>query len=83
MTAYDEERLGELLSALPPAPATWVQAAKGLPEMRAQLDRILERAKADDEYRRRVVADPEAALAEAEVVAHSETIQILRQKLDK
>jgi hypothetical protein len=83
MTAYDEEHLGELLSALPPAPEAWVRAAKELPLVHAGLDRILERAEADDEYRRQVVADPEAALAEADVVAHSETIQILRQKLDK
>jgi hypothetical protein len=80
---FDEENLGELLSSLPPAPEAWVQAAKELPLIGARLNRILERAEADDEYRRRVVADPEAALAEAEVVAHSETIQILRQKLDK
>jgi hypothetical protein len=83
MTAYDEERLAELLSALPPAPAAWVQAAKGLPDIRAQLDQILERAKADDEYRRRVVADPRAALAEADVVAHADAVEILRRKLDK
>ena len=83
MTSYDEEHLGELLSALPPAPDAWVQAAKELPLIRARIDGILERAETDDEYRRRVVADPKAALAEAEVMAHSETIQILRQKLDK
>ena len=28
MTSYDEEHLGELLSALPPAPAAWVQGCE-------------------------------------------------------
>ena len=65
MSAHDEEQLGELLSALPPAPEAWVQAAKRLPQVREGLDRILERAEADGDYRRKVVADPEAALVEA------------------
>jgi hypothetical protein len=81
MTAYDEEHLGELLSALPPAPRAWVEAAKQLPEMRARLDRVVERAEADEDYRRRVVADPQAALEEADVVAHADAVEILRRKL--
>jgi hypothetical protein len=83
MSAHDEEQLGELLSALPPAPQAWVQAAKRLPQVREGLDRIVERAEADDDYRRKVVADPEAALEEADVVAHSDAVEILRRKLDK
>jgi hypothetical protein len=83
MSRYDEERLGELLSALPPAPEPWVQAAKQLPQVGERLDRIVERAEADDEYRRKVVSDPEAALEEADVVAHSDAVEILRRKLDK
>ena len=42
---HDEERLGELLGLLPPAPAGWVQAAKELPEARRTLDEIIERAR--------------------------------------
>lgn len=83
MAGHDEEHLGELLSALPPAPDAWVQAAKRLPLTRERLDRIVERAATDDEYRRKVVADPEAALEEADVVAHAEAVDILRRKLDK
>jgi hypothetical protein len=83
MSTYDEERLGELLSALPPAPDHLVRAAKQLSFMREQVDKIVERAEADDEYRRKVVADPEAALEEADVVAHSDAIEILRRKLDE
>jgi hypothetical protein len=82
VTSYDEEKLGELLSALPPAPEAWVKAAKELPLAFQRLDEIVERARADEEYRRRVVADPETVLEEADVVAHSETIEIIRRRLD-
>ena len=83
MPSYDEEKLGEILSALPPAPESWVQAAQDIPLAQRGLDEIVERADSDDEYRRRVIEDPEAALEEAEVVAHAETIEILRRRLDK
>jgi hypothetical protein len=62
---HDEERLGELLGMLPPAPAAWVQAAQELPEARRQLDEIVERARSDAEFRVRLIADLEAALASA------------------
>jgi hypothetical protein len=81
MTAYDEERLGTLLSALKPAPEAWVRAAQELPLVQRSLDEIVARAHDDEEYRRRVLADPEAALEEADVVAHSGTIEILEQRL--
>ena len=54
-----EERLAALLAFLPPAPEAWVEAAKQLPAARAQLDGIVARA----EYRARLVADLEKALA--------------------
>ena len=62
---HDEERLGELLGMLPPAPAGWVQAAQELPEARSQLDEIVERARVDAEFRALLVADLEAALTAA------------------
>lgn len=83
MPSYDEEHLGELLNALPPVPEPWVRAAKEIPQMRDRLTQIVERAEADDEYRRKVVADPEAALEEADVAAHGDAVEILRRKLDK
>jgi hypothetical protein len=82
VTSYDEEQLGGLLSALPPAPESWVNAAKELPLAQRRLDEIVQRAKVDEDYRRRVVADPETALEEADVVAHSENIEIIRRRLD-
>jgi hypothetical protein len=81
--AYDEERLGELLSSLPPAPEAWVKAAQNLPRARKGVDEIVERAEEDEEYRRRVIEDPRAALEEADVVAHVDAIEILRRRLDK
>ncbi len=83
VTPYDEERLGELLAALRPAPAAWVKAAQDLPLLTRSLDAIVARAEADPDFRRRVVADPAAALEEAEVVAHVDIVEILRRKLDK
>jgi hypothetical protein len=81
--AYDEERLGELLSSLPPAPEAWVKAAQNLPLARKGVDEIVERAEEDEDYRRRVIEDPMAALEEADVVAHMDAIEILRRRLDK
>jgi hypothetical protein len=79
---HDEEHLGDLLSALPPAPEAWVRTAKGLPVAQQRLDEIVERATADEDYRRHVVTDPEGALEEADVVAHAGTIEIIRRRLD-
>ena len=82
MTGHDEEHLGELLSALPPAPEPWVRAAKGLPLARRRLEEIVERAEADESFRRRVVTNPMRVLQEADVVAHAENIEIIRRRLD-
>jgi hypothetical protein len=59
---YDEERLGELLRALPPAPEGWVRAAQELPRSRRELDDIVERAVADQAFRLALIEDLEAAL---------------------
>jgi hydroxymethylpyrimidine/phosphomethylpyrimidine kinase len=83
VTTYDEERLGSLLSALPPAPGGLVRAAKDVPVVRKGLAQIVERAEVDEDYRRKVVADPVAALEEADVVAHADAVEILKRKLDK
>jgi len=59
---YDEERLAELLRALPPAPQGWVEAAQELPRVRRELDGIVARAEADAEFRKALIADLEEAL---------------------
>jgi hypothetical protein len=59
---YDEERLAQLLRALPPTPEGWVRAAQELPRVRRELDDIVERAVADAEFRKALIADLETAL---------------------
>ena len=63
MTTFDDERIGELLRVLPPAPEGWVRAAQELPAARRSLDEIVARAEADLAFREALVADLEAALA--------------------
>lgn len=77
-SGYDEERLGELLSLLPPAPAGWVQAAQELPAARLGLDEIVERARADAEFRVLLIADLEAALAEVGLEPTAELVDAVR-----
>ena len=62
MTAYDEQRLAELIKALPPAPEAWVQAAQELPLARERLDDIVARAEADLAFRDALIADLEETL---------------------
>ena len=79
---YDEERLAELLGILPPAPTGWVQAAQELAAGRGELDgefeAIVQRARVDAEFRVRLVADLEAALAAAGYEPTDELIDALR-----
>ena len=81
MTSYDIEKIGRLLAALPPTPAAWVAAAQELPRARAALDSLLERAEADAELRNRLVADLEAALAEAGIAATPSFVELARERL--
>ena len=77
-SGYDEERLGELLGQLPPAPTGWVRAAQELPAARLGLDAIVERARVDAEFRVLLVADLEAALAAAGYEPTDELIDAVR-----
>jgi hypothetical protein len=81
MTALDEERLARLLRALPPAPEGWVQAAQELPAARAELDQVVARAEADVEFRARLVADLEAALAADGYEPSRALVHLLRVRL--
>jgi hypothetical protein len=78
---HDEERLGELLGLLPPAPAGWVQAAQELPEARRQLDEIVELARSDAEFRVRLIADLEAALTSAGYAPRTALADAVRARL--
>ena len=82
MSTYDEERLGELIRALPPAPEGWVRAAQELPSARAALDEIVARAEADAAFRSRLVSDLEAALAEEGFEPEPRIVGLLRRRLE-
>jgi len=81
VTVYDEELLAELIAALPPAPAGWVQAAQELPLACRGLDDIVARVEADAEFRLACIADLEAALAAAGYAADSRLVAALRERL--
>ena len=81
MTTHNEERLGELLGLLPPAPAGWVTAAQELPVARVQLDALVERTEADAAFRASVVADLESALRATGVEPSPVVIEHLRKRL--
>ena len=51
-----EERIAELLRALPAPPAGWAEAAKELPAVRRELGTILVRIVGDERLRARAVA---------------------------
>jgi hypothetical protein len=79
-SSYDAERLGELLSALPPAPAGLVAAARELPRTRRELERITELAAADAEFRRALVEDLEAALGAGGFEPSRDVVEELRRR---
>ena len=76
-----KERLALLIRALPPAPAAWVRAAQELPFASAGLDEIVARAEADEEFRRALVADLEAALAREGYQPDPLLVRALRERL--
>ena len=80
--SYDEERLADLLSLLPSPPEAWVRAAQDLPLLRAQADAIVGRAEEDVEFRRRLLADLERALADAGYAAEPRLLDAVRERLD-
>jgi hypothetical protein len=82
MRQYDEERLGELLQALPPAPEGWVKAAQQLPAARRDLDEIVERAMADASFRAALIADLEGALASEGYAPEERLLAAVRARLE-
>jgi hypothetical protein len=79
--AWNEERLGELLRLLRPAPTGWVDAASQLPRLRAVLDDLVTRAEADAAFRAELIADLEAALARVGVEPTERALGELRARL--
>ncbi len=81
MRHYDEERIGELLRALPPAPAGYVAAAQELPRARAEIDGLVGRAKTDVAFRAALLADLEAALLAEGVEPRPALVDLLRRRV--
>jgi len=79
--AWNEERLGELLRLLVPAPEGWVDAAAQLPRLRAILDDLVARAESDAAFREALVADLEATLAREGVEPTERALTELRTRL--
>lgn len=80
--AYEEERIGRLIGLLPPAPEGWVRAAQEIPAFRQMLDGIVARAEADADFRRAVIANLEAAIAEAGYEPEPRVVQELRRQMN-
>ncbi len=77
---YDQDRIAQLLAALPPAPEAWVRAAQELPLARQELDEIVARAEADARFREALIADLENALAAEGYVPDARTLERLRDR---
>jgi hypothetical protein len=80
MSAYQEDRLAELIATLPPAPRAWVQAARELPFARRSLDEIVARAEADAEFRKALIEDLESTLAQAGYEPHRPLVDELQRR---
>ncbi|HEY1318125.1 MAG TPA: hypothetical protein VGF10_12960 [Gaiella sp.] len=78
-----EERIAELLRALPAPPRGWVEAAKELPTARRELDTIVERIERDAQFRALVQADLEEALRAEGVEPTPAVVALLRRRLER
>lgn len=78
-----EERLAELLRALPTPPTGWVEAAKQLPAARLELATLWERIERDERLRAQAIADLEALLRAEGVEPTPTVVAHLRTRLEK
>ena len=76
-----EERIAQLLRALPAAPEGWVAAAKELPAARLELATLVERIEHDERLRSRAIADLEALLRAEGVEPTPAVVAHLRRQL--
>ena len=78
-----EERIAELLRALPAPPVGWVEAAKELPLARRELETLYERIERDERLRQRAIADLEALLRAEGVEPTPSVVAHLRRRLEE
>ena len=81
MSTFAEERIAQLIKALPPAPRGWVEAAQELPLAPRGLDDIVARAEADAEFRQACLADLENALSAAGYELDADLLTAVRRRL--
>ena len=81
MSTHRRRAIADLLRLLRPAPEAWVRAAQELPLASRGLDDIVERARADDRFRRALIADLEAALEAEGYEPDPQLIEALRRQL--
>ncbi|HEY1523951.1 MAG TPA: hypothetical protein VGF70_13140 [Solirubrobacteraceae bacterium] len=83
MTGPTEETLADLIAALPPPPAAWVQSAVELPQVRAVMEELIARASADSQAREAILADLEQALRGRGVEPRRQMLEQLRVRLSR
>lgn len=82
MSKFSEERVAELIAALPPAPAGWVEAAVELPLASAAIEEIAARCLAEEGARQAALADLEEVLRQAGVEPSRRLVDRLRERID-
>jgi hypothetical protein len=82
VSAYNDEKLAELLRALPAAPKAWVRAAQEFGRSRPMLADLVERAKTDDRFRKALIANPGAAHEAEGYEIEPDVIAAIMKQLD-
>ena len=78
-----EERIAELLRALPAPPTGWVEAAKELPRARLEVETLVERIERDERLRELLAADLEGTLRAEGVEPTPVVVAHLRTRLSR
>jgi len=78
---FNEERIGELLRALPQVPEAWVQTAAQLPATRRAIEQIAALAEVDAGFREEALRDLEGALERAGLAPSPALVESLRDRL--
>jgi hypothetical protein len=82
MTTH-EERIAELLRALPAPPQGLVEAAKELPVVRRELETIVERIERDERFRALAAADLEQTLRVEGIEPTPAVVALLNLRLER
>ena len=77
---FGEERIGDLLARLPPAPAAWVERAARIPRVQRDLADVQQRLAEDGLLREAFKRDGEQALRDAGLSVDDEVVEQLRDR---